>query len=290
MTGRGTPIAALWLCACAADWTVCMDGYGADESGACVPVGEESAAPGGADSGTPAVTVDSPAVWTASEVEEALRAGLVAGLPDPWTLGRAWTTAIDTGGTPGCPASAGYSLVQGVEGCTSAAGWTFAGPADWIDDEHGGFLLEADSYILRASGTQLAYGGLVTAEIVPDGDDVAWRTSVEGTFVDESATGWAGTGVSASLAVKGERRSGEVTLLLDGGSSVGTATVTFEALTWSSCGLTGALGAVDRVGRGYRATFSCSLCGPASTGTEALGEVCVSDDALVDLAARMEAP
>lgn len=260
---------------------VCAPGYGWVEHEGCVAVDT-----GGASPPHPApdpITVPHPEPWTADQAGAALQAALDAGLPDPRALEAAWKGAIDAGGTPGCP-SAGYSLVGGVHGCTSARGWVFAGPADYVPEGDGpGFLLEADSYILRPDGQQLAFGGEVIYSV--DDPDHTWSSRVRGVFRDDAATGWLELGVSSSLEA---RRAGEV-LRLDGGSSVGGASIGFDGFDWrSGCPEAGAVTTVDGLGRGYRTAPACDGCGSVTLDGAVLGEVCLDLSAVGALMAPVE--
>ena len=134
--------------------------------------------------------------------------------------------------------SGGYSLLQGVRGCTAPSGTTFAGPAEWTDSTVGeGFRLEVDSYIRRPDGTQLAYTGLVDFEHTVDGGIPSWRAEAEGSFVDDAADGWLGEGASADVFAKLTGSGADAALQMTGGSSVGLSTVLFEDFTWDrACG------------------------------------------------------
>lgn len=248
---------------------VCAPGYGWIEAEGCVAVGADSG--GGTSAFDPdPVTVPHPAPWSAAQAAAAMQAALDAGLPDPRALEAAWKGAIDEGGTPGCP-SAGYSLVGGVHGCTSARGWTFAGPADFVPEGEGpGFLLEADSYILRPDGRQLAFGGEVIFSV--EDPDRTWSSRVRGVFRDDAADGWLAAGVSSSLEA---RLTGDA-LRLDGGSSVGGASIGFDSFDWrGGCAFGGAVTTVDELGRGYRLAPGCDGCGAVTRDHAELGEACL---------------
>ena len=188
--------------------------------------------------------------------------------------------------------SGGYSLLQGVRGCTAPSGTTFAGPAEWTDSTVGeGFRLEVDSYIRRPDGTQLAYTGLVDFEHTVDGGIPSWRAEAEGSFVDDAADGWLAEGASADVFAKLTGSGADAALQMTGGSSVGLSTVLFEDFTWDrTCGSQGGVVSLDSAGRAYRLELDCGTCGPVLLGAEVLGDACVDLAALEAFVALLEAP
>ena len=270
------------------DRVICAPGYGASDAGVCVPV----APPGGRGDGSaePPDLPEPPPPLDLAEAEATLQAALDAGLPEPLLLAEQWTSAIDAGTGGGCPGSGDYSLIRGVRGCTSSEGYTFAGPADWTRDEDS-FFLEADSYILRPDGTLLSYNGELGYEVDRSAGVTTWRGDVRGSFVDDAAAGWLGTGVSTDLVAKGSGAAEDAEVQLSGGCSVGLETVLFEDLVWTpACGASGTLATLDAAGRAYRLSVDCSSCGPLSLGDDLLGDACLDLSALEALVARLAAP
>ncbi len=270
------------------DPVICAPGYGASDAGVCVPV----APPGGRGDGseTPPDLPEPPPPFTLAEAEAALQSALDAGLPEPVLLAERWVAAIDAGTGGGCPGSGGYSLIRGVRGCTSTEGYTFAGPADWTSDEDS-FFLEVDSYILRPDGTLLSYNGELGYDVDWSDGTPSWRGDVRGSFVDDAAGDWLGTGFSADLMAKGSGTTDTAEVQLTGGCSVGLETVLFDDLVWTpGCGASGVLTTLDPTGRSYQLSVDCSACGPLRFGEEVLGEACLDLSAIEVLVAQLAAP
>lgn len=288
MSRHRSAAALLASLGCSTDPVICAPGYGASDQGVCLPVSPPEHQNTGAPEPPDLPAASAP--LEAAEAEDALQAALDAGLVEPLVLGERWRAAIDAGTGGGCPGSGGYSLIRGVQGCTSTEGYTFAGPADWTS-EGDSFHLEVDSYILRPDGTLLSYNGEVRYDWGEVDGVLTWRGDVRGSFVDDDASGWLGEGASADLLAKGTGTGAGAQVQLTGGCSVGVETVLFETLLWDPvCGPSGVVATLDDAGRAYRLALDCSPCGTVSLGDDALGEACLDLSAIEALVARLAAP
>jgi len=279
----------------------CPEGSARRDDGVCAWIAEDAEAPdsGGDQEGEslPWSEVEPPeegepsSAWSEEEVQAALDLALSQALPDPFSLQEAWLGYF--GESDGvCPAADPYQIEVGVEGCTTSAGWTYAGPALYAESEEAesyALLLVADSFVVRPTGETVVVS--VISDYQRAGADGArsWTLELAGTLADPLATDWLGQGASLDLDATG---SDDGPMVLDGGVHVGTAPAlgARSLAIDSSCPLDGVLAVRDDAGRWIEIELDCAECGVARMADAELGEVCPDATILQALATTLEGP
>jgi len=232
-----------------------------------------------------------PAAWSVEQVQAALDLALSEALPDPFSLQVAWQGYF---GEPDgdCPGSDPYQIEVAVTGCTTSSGWTYAGPALYVESEETEsytFLLVADSFVVRPTGETAVVGVISDYQRTGAQGARSWSLELAGTMFDPLATGWLGQGASVDLDATG---SDDGPLVLDGGVHVGTAPAlsAHSLAVDESCPLDGVLAVRDDAGRWIEIELDCAACGVARMADTELGEVCPDASVLQALAVTLEGP
>jgi len=223
--------------------------------------------------------------WSVEEVVEGMSAGLVHGLPDPYSPRDAFL-GMFVGRDGQCPSDSGFNLSGSFNGCLSSTGYRFAGTSAYegpTTPQKGPFHLIGDFYIIDSQDQWFRGGGELLVDRVT-GPGV-WPKLVDasllGSWSYDGDNGWLGGSSTLAVWIRSESQHTSWTLELDGSFGFGEHYLVFEDLLFDSadCGghPTGRLGVRGVDGSWYHLDFgeACTGCGEVWSGTTALGEGCL---------------
>lgn len=230
------------------------------------------------------------AAWSPADVEAAVAAALVDGLPDPWAIQDDYLGVLSHGNTA-CPGHPTYIDDTHLLGCETASGWYYSGVSEYLVTEGttaDGLLwddVEALGDILFRSpeGDEFEAGGHVkwTRYRSEGGLVQGYTTEVQGSWRWEADDAWLADTVSGlyftTLGRDGDGRFVDIA----GSARVYGVDLAFDAvrIREGACGWapTGALRVRDPSTWWHTVTFgdTCTPCGAAAFDGAATGEVCV---------------
>jgi hypothetical protein len=230
-----------------------------------------------------------PAAGTLTRDEVVARAdtALAEGLPRAEATFDVYVGILTEYGDPVCPFRLRLDAYQSTfAGCTTTRGWVFAGLTlreSGAEDGGQREWMVGDGFINDADGQRGVLGGELEWWAADPGDGPrAWWQTLRGTWGWEWEPGWYGEVPSFSLSYDGVWDGDEVTATVDGGITLGGASVYLDGVTVDSLAapdapVSGALLVRDDVGSWYTLVLreDGSGCGdivdPAGV---ALGEGC----------------
>lgn len=221
--------------------------------------------------------------WSADEARAALEAALTLPLGDPLTA-RDTFLGLFSYGDEACPDAEDYNLPVSRSGCTSARGWTFAGPSTYEIEEGAGlinFVLWNDCEILGPGDEAWRAGGSIAFYRAEDAGRVEWALKQGGTWSWSEDRGWLGLGSSSSLGASGLIDGAAYTVDFDGVTTQGGYTLDLRGvhLDSASCARgTGELALRDPNGGWYTLLLGedCGGCGTLRYGGLEHGNLCVN--------------
>jgi hypothetical protein len=248
-----------------------------------------------------------PEPWTADDVVAAVDDALGGGLPDLAGFVRRYEALVAMGDED-CPGSAFNGGFEVASTCAARSGVRFSGVAglDRIDesipsgDSWTGVRRvrsgPADYAITDLDGHTLTAGGVVD-HMASRAEFVLWVASIKGSFSDPGGAPWIARGFSGDLKMQVvERSPGDDQLEVDGGVTLGGASLRFTALRVEprACAdgvIGGTLEVRQASARWATMTFDagCSPCGAVvGPDGEPLGDACIDVAPLIEAVGRVK--
>ncbi len=214
---------------------------------------------------------------TVAAIEASGTAALASGYPRAERLWEAYRTLLAVHGQSDCPFGWQFGLGEfqsPLVGCTTAAGWTFAGltlrkeevDADGVEE-----WLTGDASVQEPAGAYGTLAGEVRWWRASGGEPRAFSQSMYGTWGMPWESGWLAESPSLSVSMEGTWSAARVEALLSGGITLGGASVYLDGVTVDTLTCPGAPTSGTLLVRGAAGAWStitlasdCSGCGAAA--------------------------
>lgn len=181
--------------------------------------------------------------WSVEETIARVEAGMALGFPDPRIAVDAYVELLG-GRDETCP-NAGEHLIgqeMPIDGCTSAAGYHYAGNTTLLrfsspdtTRESQGYSLGGDFEIRDPQGYRLAGGGAMTYSWTREGNgQTIWMGEAAGSWIHDKRDDALGLGVSGTLMFRGAAATDNDMTGLTGTVGVGDMFVQFVDVTWAA--------------------------------------------------------
>lgn len=247
------------------------------------------------------------AEWTAEDVAAAFLTAVSAGVPSPPPVLTSYKELLGHADEV-CPGDFFHEGFLAMEGCTSTDGTTFRGAAGLVEEDarvyaedgawtgtYAVMFAPADYVILRPDGTELDGNGNTDMRITRRDGEIAWTTSMLGSFRDTGAEGWLGLGFSGNFQISGFESASGRSSGLNGALSVNGAAISLDNLAFDEAvcpegAMGGSIGVRQPDATWYTITMPsrCSSCGDLTwEGSASLGEACLDLQALREASAAM---